>query len=406
MKKNRIFIIALCACILLAGCSEPHHNSISTITSGTSAPPESVTTTVSQTTKETTTTVAATSVSMIETTAGTTTTKCKTDDYVEPESNEVMLAAGTEPWHVLLPDGSVVVNFEYFDATTVPPVATESLSEPNKSYVAEATVTTTYATTAKPKETTAKRTTAETETPEVIENSTEFIDDYTHKYYYNTLTDTQKAYYRYCFNKKRYSINGPEPNYSSTDKDIAYYAFQRENPHLQLYPTQYQIDNKLTSMTPKKRNKILKAAKAIADKVSEYDQTFDKIKVIHDELRDLIKYESYKEMESAFLEGKADCSGYADAFCVVCQLAGIDCIVVWGTAHNGAMTSDHAWNMVKIADDWYNVDVCWDDVRLFTHTYFLRSDKAFSSNHTVKMPISCPKATKRYPVDKYGNEAA
>ena len=60
----------------------------------------------------------------------------------------------------------------------------------------------------------------------------------------------------------------------------------------------------------------------------------------------------------------------------------------------------------KIGDDWYNVDVCWDDVRLFTHTYFLRTDKAFSSNHTVKMPISCPKATKRYPVDQYGNEAA
>ena len=312
MKKNRIFIIALCACILLARCSEPHHNSNLTM-------------------------------------------------------EEIMLTEINDP-----------------------------LCAPGGDYN---TGKTTSVTITKSKETTAKR-------MKDVKRSTEFIDDYTHKYYYNTLTDTQKAYYRYCFNKKRYSINGPEPNYSSKDKDIAYYAFQRENPHLQLYPTQYQIDNKLASMTPKKRNKILNAAKVIADKAGEYERTFDKIKVIHDELRDLITYESYKEMESAFLEGKADCSGYADAFCVVCQLAGIDCIVVWGTANNRTINEDHAWNMVKIGDDWYNVDVCWDDVRLFTHAYFLRTDKAFSTNHTVKMPITCPKATKRYPVDQYGNEAA
>ena len=312
MKNNRIFIIALCACSLLAGCSEPHHNINLTM-----------------------------------------------EDIMLTEINDPLCAPGGDN------------NIEKATSVTI----------------------------TKSKETTAKK-------MKDVKRSTEFIDDYTHKYYYNTLTDTQKAYYRYCFNKKRYSINGPEPNYSSTDKDIAYYAFQRENPHLRLYPTQYQIDNELTSMTPKKRNKILKAAKAIADKVSEYDRTFDKIKAIHDELRDLIIYESYKEMESAFIEGKADCSGYADAFCVVCQLAGIDCIVVWGKANNRAINDDHAWNMVKIGDDWYNVDVCWDDVRLFTHTYFLRTDKAFSSNHTVKMPISCPKATKRYPVDQYGNEAA
>ena len=312
MKNNRIFIIALCSCILLAGCSEPHHNSNLTM-------------------------------------------------------EEIMLTEINDP--LCAPGGDYNIG------------------------------KTTSVTITKSKETTAKK-------MKDVKRSTEFIDDYTHKYYYNTLTDTRKEYYRYCFNKKRYSINGPEPNYSSTDKDIAYYAFQRENPHLRLYPTQYQIDNELTSMTPKKRNKILKAAKAIADKVSEYDRTFDKIKAIHDELRDLITYESYKEMESAFIEGKADCSGYADAFCVVCQLAGIDCIVVWGKANNRAINDDHAWNMVKIGDDWYNVDVCWDDVRLFTHTYFLRTDKAFSSNHTVKMPISCPKATKPYPVDQYGNEAA
>ena len=335
MKKNRAFMITLCVCVLLAGCSNRHHNSIST--NAIAHPAET------------------TSISLIETAAGTATSEWE-KGRLTGEIKDPLCAPGGD----------------------------------------NNTQESTASTTTKPKGAAVKT--------KAVKFSTEFIDDYTHKYYYQSLTNDQKKYYRYCFDQKRYLTVAPEPKMSDKDKRIALIAFNRDNPHLVLYPTRYSIDNGLTSMTAKKRNKVLKAAKAIADKACKYERTFDKLKVIHDSLLDHITYESYKEMISAFLEGKADCSGYADAFCMVCQLAGIECIVVWGTANNGAGVNEHAWNMVRIGDDWYNVDVCWDDVKHDRYTYFLRSDNAFCKNHTAETLICCPNASKKYPVDHLGNE--
>ena len=286
-------------------------------------------------------------------------------------------------------------------ATASLPEAKEAICKPVMASWGNKASTVTTEPAAKPENITAKGTTAPSKD---TNRSTEFIDDYTHKYYYRQLTKDQKEYYRYCFDQKRYLTVAPEPKKSDYDRRIALIAFNRDNPHLLLYPTKFSIDNGFTSMTAKKRNKILKIANSIADKAKQYDRDFDKIKAIHDGLNAMITYESGHEMVSAFLEGKADCSGYADAFCMVCQLAEIECVVVWGTAKNGAGEGEHAWNKVKISNNWYNVDVCWDDVKHDKYTYFLCSDKSFARNHTADKSISSPKAAKDYPVDYLGNE--
>ena len=407
MKNTKMLAVMLCGSLLLSGCNT-HNISETPDTKNSYTTPMPVFSTTDESSKSTT--VIETTLPLSADTSADTTTTTSPPQSEAPVEETSVSSETTDFVTVHWPldeDEDTILNNNIYTSATESTSANEVFCPP-ATYVTTTARTTAATTTTiqtkKPEGTTTKPPTTNSTNIDIPDESLEFIDDYTRKYYYNTLTDTQRAYYRYCFNKKRYSINDPEPNYSSKDKDIAYFAFQRENPHLQLYPTQYQIDNELTSMTPQKRKKILKIANAIADKANQYDRTFDKIKVIHDELLEHITFDYYNEMISAFLEGKADCSGYADAFCMVCQLAGIDCIVVWGTAHNSAMAADHAWNMVKLDDDWYNVDVSWDDVKLFTHTYFLRSDKAFSSNHTVDMPITCPKATKKYPVDQYGNE--
>lgn len=61
-----------------------------------------------------------------------------------------------------------------------------------------------------------------------------------------------------------------------------------------------------------------------------------------------------------FLTGKKGiCLGYATTFQLLMDLCGIECVTVRGTSHAG--TADHAWNMVRLEDDWYCVDVTWDD---------------------------------------------
>jgi len=56
---------------------------------------------------------------------------------------------------------------------------------------------------------------------------------------------------------------------------------------------------------------------------------------------------------------KAICYGYTRTFQLFMDLVGIECITVEGEyAISGEI---HAWNMVRIAGEWYCVDVTWND---------------------------------------------
>lgn len=56
---------------------------------------------------------------------------------------------------------------------------------------------------------------------------------------------------------------------------------------------------------------------------------------------------------SCIVNGKAQCSGYADAFLQTAKACGLKVRYV----HN----KYHAWNLVKLDGDWYHVDVTWED---------------------------------------------
>lgn len=56
------------------------------------------------------------------------------------------------------------------------------------------------------------------------------------------------------------------------------------------------------------------------------------------------------------------CEGYARAFKVLCDKAGITCVLVDGKATNSAgNTEGHMWNYVQLDGAWYAVDVTWND---------------------------------------------
>ena len=54
-----------------------------------------------------------------------------------------------------------------------------------------------------------------------------------------------------------------------------------------------------------------------------------------------------------FLEGKAVCAGYSEAFALLCNGAGINALCV--------TSAEHEWNIVQIYGKWYNVDCTMDD---------------------------------------------
>lgn len=64
---------------------------------------------------------------------------------------------------------------------------------------------------------------------------------------------------------------------------------------------------------------------------------------------------------NGLIEGKGVCLEYADTFCMLCKMAGLDTIVV--------NSDTHSWNMIQIDGKYYHVDVLWDD-GTDTPTYF------------------------------------
>lgn len=92
----------------------------------------------------------------------------------------------------------------------------------------------------------------------------------------------------------------------------------------------------------------------------------------------------------AMLRGKAVCQGYACLLYAMCRTAGLPVRVI----HN----SDHAWNIVKIGDLWYNLDVTWDGQDSENRTnYFLKGSDHFSG-HTPAASFLTASFQTAYPI--------
>lgn len=76
---------------------------------------------------------------------------------------------------------------------------------------------------------------------------------------------------------------------------------------------------------------------------------------------------------SVFCKNYTVCAGYAQAFEMLCNGIGVDCVTVTSV--------DHQWNKVRINDSWYNVDATWADQSYGVYYgYFERSDSVFDAD--------------------------
>lgn len=92
-----------------------------------------------------------------------------------------------------------------------------------------------------------------------------------------------------------------------------------------------------------------------------------------------ISYTAY----GALVNHTSVCAGYALAYQELLEQAGIPCEYVTGMTTQGY----HAWNIVQIDGEWYQVDTTWDDPvpdrkGYVRYNYFLKSDKVLSKDHS------------------------
>ena len=89
-------------------------------------------------------------------------------------------------------------------------------------------------------------------------------------------------------------------------------------------------------------------------------------------------------------------------------MAGIENIVISGSAVNQNGEGFHAWNIIKLFNDWYHLDVTWDDSLgdppdYVSYDYFNLSDEEISQNHFWDRN-KYPNALKNYNENEYIGE--
>ena len=96
---------------------------------------------------------------------------------------------------------------------------------------------------------------------------------------------------------------------------------------------------------------------------------YDCAKKAQDIVCDNVEYIAGTYDQSAYgavIEGKTVCAGYTKMYEILCNAAGIESI--------GVTSTSHAWNKVKVGNEWYNVDTTWADTGGDKEAYFLISD--------------------------------
>ncbi len=122
------------------------------------------------------------------------------------------------------------------------------------------------------------------------------------------------------------------------------------------------------------------AAEKILSQAAGLGSYYEKECFIYDALAELVVYDSNSEYNqsaySALVNGASVCAGYSRAFQYLMIECGIPCYYCMGDCDG-----DHAWNIVMLDNEYYNVDLTWDDA-IGSHTFFNRSDADFSRTHT------------------------
>lgn len=99
-------------------------------------------------------------------------------------------------------------------------------------------------------------------------------------------------------------------------------------------------------------------------KIDSYNSIYDKIKVFHDYLAEINKYDTVREQTKtseyhsdtaigAFFEGHAVCNGYADALQIFLDKIDVPNIKI--------ANDTHVWNAIYLNNTWYHIDLTWDD---------------------------------------------
>jgi len=147
-----------------------------------------------------------------------------------------------------------------------------------------------------------------------------------------------------------------------------------------------------------------KVQEIIKNVIKEGMSDVEKELVLHDYIVKNTEYNMYNHNNKIILpddcnaygvlvKGIGTSEGYSKAMYELLKAAGIECKYVTGiSVHDSVGGDGHSWNIVKLEDEWYNLDVTWDEpifnkngsnnsLDEVNHTYFNIPDSTFNLDH-------------------------
>jgi transglutaminase/protease-like cytokinesis protein 3 len=102
--------------------------------------------------------------------------------------------------------------------------------------------------------------------------------------------------------------------------------------------------------------------------------------------RGIVSFPLSHNAYGAIMNGKAVCDGFSSAFTFLAQKLGFQCMTVIGRSAYATTLIDHAWNIIKIRNNFYHMDTSWDTRKFeefgeFSYAYFALSDRDIERDH-------------------------
>lgn len=246
------------------------------------------------------------------------------------------------------------------------------------------------------------------------------------RYYYHQLNKQEQAIYKAFYNgamvHKEIIPIPVHGEFSQESFERIFMAMTRDNPliyflnqsacsiasdvfgHIAICPQYFFTKEKVKEYN----RKIEKVVNELAGRLHLLEcRDYEKELRIHDWICQNIEYD-YEGMDKnkttrviashnilgVFAHHKAQCEGIAKAVKVLLNAVDVKCIVVTGDSIKSGQSVPHAWNIVNIDGEPYQLDVTWDigaigqDKQHIAYDYFNLTDELMNQDHKTdsKLP--------------------
>ncbi len=205
------------------------------------------------------------------------------------------------------------------------------------------------------------------------------VESSVEEYYYNHLPEELHEAYREIYVHLMRNEDSGAFLADITVEDFwrAYYGVLADHPEIFWIGTSAQVTEsglshkvisyEFETVVPREERETMRLQlEATANEciygIGEGASDYEKIKSVYEYIIDLADYDANgrdtQNIQSVLLYQASVCAGYSKTFQYILNRMGMFCTYITGTIRDGG---DHGWNMVRIGENYYYVDVTWGD---------------------------------------------